>query len=119
VRALGAGLIVLDSVVVEADHLLRRRIGPHAGRAFLSALAGGTHSLAFLSAGLFGRATEIDARYADLNLGITDATLMAYAERHDLPILTFDFEHFRATAPAEGHWRLVIDEAAYANAVGT
>ena len=39
---------------------------------------------------------------------------MAIAERHSLPILTFDFEHFRATGPERGFWRLVIDEARYA-----
>jgi hypothetical protein len=39
---------------------------------------------------------------------------MALAERHDLPILTFDFEHFRATRPRRGYWRLVVDEARYA-----
>jgi hypothetical protein len=41
---------------------------------------------------------------------------MAYAERHELPILTFDFEDFRAAPPESGYWRLVIDESRYANA---
>ena len=36
--------------------------------------------------------------------------MMAVAERHNLPILTFDFEHFRATQPRHGSWRLVVDE---------
>lgn len=39
------------------------------------------------------------------------------AERHELPILTFDFEHFRATRPERGFWQLVIDEARYADSV--
>ena len=43
---------------------------------------------------------------------------MAYAERHDLPILTFDFADFRATGPDRGHWRLFVDEALYAHAIG-
>ena len=38
---------------------------------------------------------------------------MAAAERDRLPILTFDFGHFRATRPADGHWQLVIDEHRY------
>jgi predicted nucleic acid-binding protein len=65
---------------------------------------------------LFRRAVEIDARHADLGLGLTDASVMALAERHDLPILTFDFEHFRAAPPPDGYWRLVVDEARYADA---
>jgi hypothetical protein len=41
---------------------------------------------------------------------------MALAERRRLPILTFDFEHFRATRPARGYWRLIVDENRYAEA---
>jgi hypothetical protein len=41
---------------------------------------------------------------------------MAFAEREELPILTIDFEHFRATRPARGYWPLVVDEARYAHA---
>jgi hypothetical protein len=38
---------------------------------------------------------------------------MAIAERDDLPVLTFDFGHFRATRPNQGYWQLVIDEHRY------
>lgn len=62
---------------------------------------------------LLESATAIDERFADLDLGFTGAMVMAFAERHRLPIFTFDFEHFRATTPARGSWRLVIDEAQY------
>jgi hypothetical protein len=42
---------------------------------------------------------------------------MAMAERERLPILTFDFGHFRASRPAVGFWRLIVDEARYRDAV--
>ena len=64
------------------------------------------------------RAVEIDAQYADLDLGLVDASVMAIAERHNLPVLTFDFAHFRATHPVHGHWRLVVNESQYAAATG-
>lgn len=118
VSTLGRDLVVLDVVMVETDYLMRSRIGLHAAREFLSALATGEHTAAFLTSGLLDEATEIDARYADLDLGLVDASVMAYAERHDLPILTFDFEDFRAAPPPDGHWRLIVDEARYADAVG-
>jgi uncharacterized protein len=102
-------------VIVEVDQLLRSRVGPHAARLFLAALDAGEHDVAYLSPGLLGRAVDIDARYADLDLGLADAAVMAIAERHSLPILTFDFEHFRATSPERGFWRLVVDEARYAD----
>lgn len=118
VRGLGRDLIVLDSVMVEVDHLLTTRVGSHAARSFLAALVAGEHETAFLTPGLLREAAAIDARFADLELGLVDASVMAYAERHDLAVLTFDFEDFRAAAPPDGHWRLVVDEARYADAVG-
>lgn len=118
VTALGRSLIVLDPVLVEADHLLRRRWGPHAARSLLASVVAGEHSAGFLSPGLLRRAAEIDAQYPALNLGLVDAAVMAYAERHELPVLTFDFADFRAARPVRGHWRLVVDEARYAAAVG-
>ena len=101
-------------MIVEVDQLLRSRVGAHAARLFLAAIDAGEHDVAYLSPGLLSRAVEIDARFADLDLGVADTTVMAIAERHSLPILTFDFEHFRATRPERGFWRLVVDEARYA-----
>ena len=51
--------------------------------------------------------------HAALGLGYADATVMAIAEREQLPILTFDFPHFRATQSKHGYWELVIDEHRY------
>jgi predicted nucleic acid-binding protein len=103
-------------VLVEVDQLLRARVSSRAARAFLAAVAAGEHKVAFTSAGLLVRAAEIDARFAGLDLGLVDAAVMAVAERDALPVLTFDFEHFRAAPPARGFWRLVIDESRYAAA---
>lgn len=103
-------------MLVEVDQLLRSRVSSRSARAFLRAVAAGEHTVAFLSSGLLRRAVEIDARFADLDLGFVDGCVMALAERMRLPILTFDFEHFRATRPARGFWRLVVDEGRYAEA---
>jgi predicted nucleic acid-binding protein len=84
----------------------------------MSSVVGGTFEIAYLTAGLARRAVELDARYADLDLGFTDTCVMAIAERHELPILTFDFADFRATESANGPWRLALDEAAYEKIVG-
>lgn len=118
VTKLGRELLVPDPVLVEVDQLLRARLGPRVARLFLRSLVAGDHSVAFMTSGLLERAVEFDSQYADLDLGIADGAVMAYAERHDLPILTFDFEHFRATKPAAGFWQLVVDESRYAEAVG-
>lgn len=111
--AAGRDAVVPDPVAVEVDWLLRDRVGGDAARAFLKALAEGVHERCALSTTLFVRAVELDQRFAALGLGLTDASVMALAESRKAPILTFDFAHFRATAPERGAWRLVIDEADY------
>lgn len=110
--------IVPSPVIVEADHLVRKRVGNHAARRFLKTVAGGGHEVAFLTAGLMRRAAELDRKYADLNLGFVDASVMAIAERHDLPIFTFDFTDFRATESESGAWRLAISEDVYQREIG-
>ncbi len=104
--------------MVEVDQLLRSRVGAHAARLFLAAMVAGEHRVAFSSAAVLKRATEIDARFADLGLGLADASVMALAESRGHPILTFDFEHFRAAPPQDGYWRLLIDESRYTQATG-
>jgi predicted nucleic acid-binding protein len=116
VTEIGRDLLVPVTVIVETDQLLRARLGSQAARAFLAAMARGEHSVEFLTPGLFRRAVEIDASYADLDLGFVDASVMALAERQRVPILTFDFEDFRATRPSRGFWRLVVDESRYRDA---
>lgn len=118
VTQLGRDLVVLDPVIVEVDQLLRMRVDRDAGAAFLSAIAAGEHVVEFMTQGLVRRAAEIDTKFRDLDLGFVDAALMAYAERHDLPMLTFDFEDFRGAPPEKGYWRLVVDEQRYREAVG-
>jgi predicted nucleic acid-binding protein len=104
---------VPEPVIVEVDQLLRSRVGGHAARSFLEALAAGEHLVVNLSPALLRRAVEIDSTFADLELGYADAAVMAIAERDRLPVLTFDFEHFRATRPSQGFWQLVVDEHRY------
>lgn len=118
VASLGRNLVVPEPVVVEVDQLLRSRESSAVARLFLESLSAGEHSVVFLSAGLMRRAAQIDAIFSDLDLGYVDAAVMAVAERYDLPILTFDFGHFRATRPRSGYWRLVVDEARYADETG-
>jgi predicted nucleic acid-binding protein len=67
---------------------------------------------------LFADAVAIDRAYADLHLGLADASVMAFAAATGHPILTFDFTDFRAAPPRSGgSWPLVIDEARFALSV--
>ncbi len=117
-ESLRRNAIVPSPVVVEVDHLARKRVGDDAARRFLKTVAGGGHEIAYVTAGLMRRAVEIDRSYSDLNLGVVDGCVMALAERHELPIFTFDFRDFRATESATGPWRLAIDEHVFQREVG-
>lgn len=118
VTRIGRNLVVPEPVIVEVDQLARARVGSDAARRFLAALDAGEHAVAYLSPGILRSAIEIDRRYGDLDLGLADAAVMALAERHELPVLTFDFAHFRATRPPSGYWSLVVDEVRYAESTG-
>jgi predicted nucleic acid-binding protein len=113
VTELGRDLVVPDAVVVEVDQLLRSRVGAATARLFLAALAAGEHTVAFSTPAVLKRAVAFDAQFADLGLGYADAVVMAFAERERLPVLTFDFEHFRSAPPSGGFWQLVVDEHRY------
>lgn len=109
--------LIPTPVLAEVDHFVRSRVGSSAARGFIESVAGGTFETAYLSAGLLRRASELDRRYADLDLGFADTCVMAIAERHELPIFTFDFADFRATESSAGPWRLLVDESEYRTAL--
>lgn len=110
---LGRDLVIPSPVLVEADRLLRARVGVRSARSLLRAVAAGEHRVAYLTPKLLRRATEIDERFDALDLGFTDAAVMAVAEREDSPVLTFDVEDFRAAPSEQGLWLLVVDESRY------
>lgn len=117
VAALGRRLLVPATVAAEVDHILRKRVSLRSARAFLGALAAGEHTLEPVTRRVFLRAAQIDANHADLDLGLVDASVMAVAEHHRLPILTFDFADFRAAPSPAGPWPLVITEQQLARAL--
>jgi predicted nucleic acid-binding protein len=112
---LGRDALVPEPVLAEADWFLRGRAGPYAGRALLRSAADGEVTVLYLTPGLLRYAAATDARHPDLDLGLVDASVMAIAERERLPILTFDFEDFRAAPRLNGEpWTLLVDESAFA-----
>lgn len=118
ISSAGREVGIPDPVAVETDWALRAQVGPEAARAFWRALTDGEYRRIVLTDPLLARALEIDVRYAALDLGIVDASVMAVAEAQRAAILTFDFTHFRAAPPARDRaWRLVIDEATYSREV--
>lgn len=93
----------MPSVVVpEVDHLLGRRLGRDARRAFYRGLTEGAYFLTELSADALDRAVAIEAQWADLDLGFVDAAVLATGEAMSVPIATTDRRDFEPVAAALG-----------------
>jgi len=117
IRTLRQEAVIPTPVLAEVDHLVRKRSGSATARGLMRSIARGTFETEPLTSGLLRRAVEIDARYADLELGLVDTAVMAIAERHRFPVFTFDFTDFRATESADGPWPLLLDENTYRKAI--
>jgi uncharacterized protein len=96
-------LVIPAPTTAEIDYLLGRRLGDPARRAFLADLAAGRFTVASLERDDYATIADIDARYADLRLGLAACALVVLAHRHETTrLLTFDERHFRAVAPLGG-----------------
>jgi predicted nucleic acid-binding protein len=87
-------LLAIDFVLAETDYLVLRRLGAEAERGFVAQVKSGAIHREPVTSADIDRASEILERYADQELGLTDASVMAVAERLDAPVLTLDRRHF-------------------------
>lgn len=89
-------------VIAEADHLAHARGGPAAVRAFHWDVRSGVYAIERWPEAA-SLAVETAARYADLGIGLTDASLVVLAARLETTLIaTFDERHFRALRPLRG-----------------
>lgn len=98
------GPLVLSPVVLcELHHLLHTRWGVPAETAFLRDIADGAYELADFGAAEAGAAVAVIERYADLGIGLADASLVVLAGRYGTNrVLTLDERHFRALRTPAG-----------------
>ena len=89
------------------------RVGPGAARRVLGEVARGALSLEPFSAADVERAAAVIDAYADLEIGLADASLVVLAERHAVTdLLTLDERHFRAVrGPGGTAFRLLPADA--------
>jgi hypothetical protein len=84
-------------VLAELDYLVGRRVGQEAQLALLDEITRGVYRLEPFSDDDIGQARRIMERYADLQIGLADASVVVVAERHrTLDLLCTDERHFRA-----------------------
>jgi predicted nucleic acid-binding protein len=84
-------------VLAELDYLLMRHLGQSAQAALLEEVARGAYQLEPFGARDVLRAKEVIDKYADLEIGLADASIVVLAERHAVSdVLTLDRRHFHA-----------------------
>lgn len=90
-------------ILAELDYLLSQRVSAAAASALLGQVAAGAYRLETFDGDDVARATEVIARYRDLEIGLADASLVVLAERYRTwDLLTLDERHFRAVAGPVG-----------------
>jgi predicted nucleic acid-binding protein len=101
-------LIVSLPVATEVDYLLGRRGGRAARLRFHDDMASGRFVVAGLSVDDFQTISDLERRYADLDAGLADLSIVVVAARHRTDrIVTFD-QHFRALRPLDGSAAFVM-----------
>ncbi|MDQ3081391.1 MAG: PIN domain-containing protein [Gemmatimonadota bacterium] len=93
-------IVIPVAVLPEVCYLLHTRISREAESAFVRAVADGEFVVEPLEPEDIVRAGDLLQRYADLDIGFVDATVIATAERLDsTDILTTDRRHFSVVRP--------------------
>jgi predicted nucleic acid-binding protein len=102
-KTIDGPLVIPAPVTAEVDYLLGQRLGRGAQRSFLADLAAGRFTVANLESEDYTTVQEIDARYADLELGLADCSIVVLAHRYQTTrVVSFDERHFRVVRPLQG-----------------
>jgi uncharacterized protein len=90
-------------VLAELDYLIGSRAGHQAQIALIDEVARGAYQLELFTSEDVGHAKRIMERYADLRIGLADASVVVLANRHrTLELLCTDERHFRVLRGAGG-----------------
>jgi predicted nucleic acid-binding protein len=84
-------------VLAELDYLIATRIGHSAQLALIDEVTRGAYQLVAFSTDDTAQARRVMERYADLRIGLPDASVVVLAHEHKtLDLLCTDERHFRA-----------------------
>ena len=96
-------LVMSPFVLGELDYLMTTRVDTEAELALLDDVVRGAYSLVEFSSGELADARAIIARYADLKIGLADASIVVLAGKLGCSrVLTLDERHFRALRTPAG-----------------
>lgn len=93
-------LLLPPTVAAEAGYLIDKLGGAQREIEFLEGIADGGFEPIEVTTEDYGRMAELAAQYADMRLGITDASVIALAERLGvIEVATLDRRHFPPVRP--------------------
>jgi uncharacterized protein len=96
-------LVLSPFVLAELDYLVTRQAGVRHELDVLSDVAQGVYHLADFSRSDIAAAATVVDRYADLRIGLADASIVVLADRfRTTRLLTIDERHFRTIRPLNG-----------------
>lgn len=102
-RTIPGPYLLSPFILAELDYLITTRVGNQAARLFLGEVARGAYQLEPFSASDVQRALDVLDRFADLEIGISDASIVVLAERYRInTVLTLDERHFRPLRTLDG-----------------
>jgi predicted nucleic acid-binding protein len=112
IDALDGPFLLSPFVLAELDYMLIERLGQGRQLELLSQVADGSYELAEFGRHDVEAAAAVMSRYADLRVGLADASIVVLAEKHGIvDVLTFDQRHFRAMRGPSGRpFRLLPDD---------
>ena len=94
-------LVVPMLVLAELDYWCARRLSPDAWLIFLDDLLAGVYRVEPPTVPDLARCRDLQEHYADLKLGVVDASVVALAERlAETKVATLDHRHFGTVRPA-------------------
>lgn len=90
-------------VLAELDYLLATKVSQEAALDLMEEVGRGAYRLEAFQSADIRRAHEIALEYADMDVGLADASLVVLSERHgERNILTLDERHFRTLKAVGG-----------------
>jgi hypothetical protein len=100
VEEVNEDLVLPTCVLVEVDYWAHKLLGEETWRIFVEDVASGAYRLEPLSLDDLQRAAELERDYADLDLGLVDASVIALCERlGETKVATLDRRDFSVVRP--------------------
>ncbi len=105
------GLILPAAVLVEFDYMFRKVAPLERWVTFSEDVSAGAYFIHPLSSSLLLRAARLQAKYADLRLGVVDASVFATCEElNETRVATLDRRHFSVLRTEDGRALEIVPE---------